>query len=64
MTEKEKYFEWQERAIRERGLIEESISFNREYILENNISEEEIYKELNHWNYQMDNNIGVRIDYL
>ena len=60
-TEKEKYLAWEKDAIENRGLIEARPFFNVEYIRANNITEEEIYRELNHWNYQMDNNLGTEI---
>jgi hypothetical protein len=61
LTEKEKYFAWEKDAIENRGLIEVLPFFNVDYIHANNITEEEIYRELNYWNYQMDNDLGVKI---
>lgn len=39
MTEKEKYSEWREKAVRERGLIEAIPYFNTEYIRSHNVTE-------------------------
>jgi hypothetical protein len=51
-------------AIENRGLIVTRPFINVDYIHASNITEEEIYRELNYWNYQIDNNLGVRIESL
>jgi len=59
MTEKEKFLAWEKDQRENHGLVDLHISVNPELT---HIDEEEYYKELNHWNEQLDNkNIQPRI---
>jgi hypothetical protein len=63
MTEKEKYLAWEKDAKENKGLIETHITLNPYIKTINEELEEKLYKELNHWNEQMDNkSIKPRIE--
>lgn len=55
MTEKEKYFLWEKDAKENRGLISTSITLNEEFKNSDKYNEEDLYRELNLWNEQLDN---------
>ncbi len=53
MTEKQKYIKWFKKAKKEDGLLSVNYTFNPD---RPEVTEEEFYAELNHWNDQADNN--------